>query len=92
MDIFAQLVDRIIKEQEGIIGPLALEQAKQIPGLSIDGSTRAVTLQGDQKQIIDSLVDTYKNLFGPASVEVCKDVARSMLDQLPKDQIPPSLA
>ena len=91
MDIFGQIVEHIIKEQEKIIGPIALEQARKVQGLSVDMQKNEVKFTGSQKEIIESLIEQYKHLFGQASVEVCKDAARSFIPQMPKDQIPSQL-
>lgn len=91
MDTFEQAVDKIIKAQEAIIGPLALEQAKKVKGISIDDAKR-VAVSGNKKQVLDSLVKQYELLFGRASIEVCRDAAKTLLSQLPKDDLPASLA
>lgn len=91
MDIFAQIVEKIVREQEKIIGPIALEQARKVQGLSVDMQKNEVKFVGNQKEIIESLIEQYKHLFGQASVEVCKDAARSFITQMPKDQIPSQL-
>ena len=88
MDIFAQLTEKIIREQEKIIGPIALEQARKVQGLNIDMQKHEVKFEGNQKEILEDLVEQYKHLFGQASVEVCKDAARSFISLMPKDQIP----
>lgn len=88
MDIFGQIVERIIKEQEGIIGPVALEQARKVPGLKVDWTKKEITLEGDRKSILEKLVKQYEHLFGPASVAVCKDAVRAIISEAPKDQIP----
>ena len=89
MDIYSQLAEKNIKAQETIVGPLALEQAKKVNGLQLTDSQ--IVISGDKKAILDNLVHQYEGLFGRASVQVCRDAAKGMLDQLPKDQIPPSL-
>ena len=91
MDIFAKLVEKIIEEQETIIGPIALEQARKVPGLKIDWQKHEVTLEGNQSQILENLVDQYKELFGQASVEVCKEAIRRFQNQLSQDQLPQTL-
>lgn len=91
MDIFAQIAEKIIREQEGIIGPVALEQARKVPGLSLNWDKHEVKLEGDQKEIIEKLVEQYEYLFGRASVEVCKDAVSSIISKVPKDQIPSQL-
>ena len=59
MDIFAQLVEKIIKEQETIIGPVALEQARKVSGLIINWEKHEVKLEGDKKEIVEKLVEQY---------------------------------
>ena len=86
MDIFAQMAEKIIKEQESIIGPVALEQAKKVPGLSVDWQKHEVGLVGDEKEILQKLVEQYQHLFGQTSVEVCKDAIRNL--QVPADNLP----
>jgi len=88
MDVFSQMVQKIIQEQEGIIGPIALEQARKVPGLNYDQTKQEVTLNGDRTVIVEKLVEKYKDLFGQASVEVCRDAARGYMKDLPADKIP----
>ena len=45
MDIFAQIARKIIEEQENIIGPVVLEQAKKVQGLRQAGMLREKLLQ-----------------------------------------------
>ena len=86
MDIFAQMAEKIIKEQEGIIGPVALEQARKVDGLSVDWEKHEVALAGDEKAIVQKLVEQYQHLFGQTSVEVCIDAIRNL--QVPTDNLP----
>lgn len=87
MDISAQIVEKIIKAQENIIGPIALEQAQKVAGITIDTGNH-VTVEGDKKSALENLVKQYEKLFGPASIEVCRDAVRNIVSQAPKDQIP----
>jgi len=91
MDIFAILVEQIIKEQETIIGPIALEQARKVQGLKIDWQNHEVFLEGNKTQILENLVDQYRALFGQASVEVCKEAVGRYRSQLSSDQLPQAL-
>lgn len=91
MDIFSKIAENIIAEQESIIGPVALEQAKKVQGLSLDWKLRHVTLTGDKTQIIDNLVKQYESLFGRASIDACKEAVKNIITQVPQDQIPPLL-
>jgi hypothetical protein len=88
MDIFAQIVDKIIKEQEAIIGPIALEQAQKVPGIKMDEIKHEISIDGDKKAILENLVKQYEKLFGPASIEVCRDAVKNLISQAPKDQVP----
>ena len=87
-DIFPQLAEKIIKEQENIIGPVAYEQAAKVPGLYIDPQTHAITVNGNKKEILDKLVKQYELLFGRVSIEICKEAVRGIISQAPQDQIP----
>jgi len=91
MDVAGQIVSNIIKEQQNIIGPVAVEQAKKVPGLIVENNGQEIKFNGDQTNIIENLVEKYQALFGKASVEVCKDASRGLIDKLPKDKIPPIL-
>lgn len=87
MDILAQLAEKIIKEQEAIIGPVAYEQAKKVEGLEITGSGK-VTITGKPKEVLAQLVKQYEKLFGRTSVEVCREAVKSIIAHAPKDQVP----
>lgn len=91
MDIFAKLIEKIIEEQETIIGPIALEQARKVAGLKIDWQKHEVSMAGNKTQILENLVDQYRALFGQASVEVCKEAASRFRTQLSSDQLPQAL-
>lgn len=88
MDLFSQMVEKIIKEQEGIIGPIALEQARKVSGLRVDMQKHEVVFSGNKTEVLEELVEKYKELFGQASVEVCKDAVRSIITKLPSSEVP----
>ena len=92
MAIFNQISVRIIKEQELIIGPLAWEEAKKVPGLQVvDQQKGEVAFGADAKDVLDKLVAQYGRLFGRASIEVCKEAVQDLIADLPKEQVPASL-
>ena len=82
------MIIKIISEQENIIGPLAIEQAQKVNGLRLDWPHKQITINGDEKAIIDNLIKQYEKIFGRASVEICKEVASSFVSQLTKNEIP----
>lgn len=83
-----QLASRIIKEQELIIGPLAWDEAKKVPGLMLDIAQHAAHVEGDTPVVLGALVTRYERLFGKASREVCRDAVRPFLSQVPQEEIP----
>ena len=91
MDIYGQVVEKIIIEQEKIIGPIALEQARKVPGLTVDLQKHDIQFQGRGKDILEKLVEQYRILFGQASVEICKDAVRGISSEMKPDALPASL-
>ena len=82
-DLYAQIAVKIIQGQEAIIGPVAVEQAQRVPNLTIDWTVHSVAMTGNQVEVIQALIEKYKELFGQISVEVSKQAAASLLSQLP---------
>ena len=91
LNIFSKISLRIIKEQEIIIGPMAWEEAKKVPGLHIDASKEKVTFDGDEKEVLNKLVIQYERLFGKLSHAVSKEAVQDLLAELPKGEIPSTL-
>lgn len=91
MNVYSQIAEKIIEQQEAIIGPVAIEQAEQVKGIQIDWSKHDVSVSGDGSVTIDKLVEQYKELFGKISVEVCKEATSRLVSELPADQQPKSL-
>lgn len=88
MNIFAQIAEKIIQEQETIIGPVALEQAKKVSGLKIDWPKHQIIFQGNETAVLEKLIEQYKDLFGEVSVKVCKEAAKNLIKDIPVNQIP----
>jgi hypothetical protein len=91
MDIFGQIVEKIITEQEKIIGPIALEEASKVSGLKVDLQKHQIQFEGNEKDVVEKLVEKYRDFFGQASVEVCKEASRKILVGVSKENIPPLL-
>lgn len=85
-DVYTQAVEKIVKEQESIIGPLAIEQAKKVSGLTFSNGNAEVA--GNKSLVLEKLVKQYEQIFGRASVEVCKDAIAPFLSQLPPQEVP----
>lgn len=90
MDIFSDIAVKIIEEQEGIIGPMAIEEAKKVPGLHIDWQKQQhhVTFHGNKSDLIEKLVEQYREIFGQISIDACKDAVQALIGKLPADQVP----
>lgn len=87
-DVYATICSQIIKEQGRIIGVLSYEQASQVPGLHIDPQTYDCTISTDGTQVVSALVEKYREFFGNAAVEVCREAAAHFADRLPNEQMP----
>lgn len=87
MDPFILAISRIVKEQQSIIGPVALEQAKKVSGLQFT-NIDDIKITGDKKEVLTNLVKQYSKLFGQTSVEVCKEAFSVVSDKIPQEQIP----
>lgn len=87
MDFYSEAVTKIIKEQQAIIGPIALAQARKVSGLQIK-SVDDVKITGIKKEVLKNLVGQYEQLFGKASVEVCKEAFEPFKDKIPSSDVP----
>jgi hypothetical protein len=87
-DIYNQIIQKIVRKQETIIGPIAVEQARRVPNLHLNWDKHEVTIRGDGTKVIDELVKQYETLFGKTSVEVCKEAAGSLVSTLPTKEVP----
>lgn len=87
MDAYSQIAGQIIKDQEAIIGPIALEQARKVHGLVVEDLDK-VKIIGNGKEILSNLVDQYSKLFGRASIEVCKESVHSSKADIAKEDLP----
>jgi hypothetical protein len=88
---YQQMVLEIITAQIEIIGPVAVEQAKKVEGLDLDWEAKKVTISGDQRAVINELVEQYKILFGQISVEVCKEAISRHAQVLSAEDLPETL-
>ncbi|MCU0667404.1 MAG: hypothetical protein MUF85_02195 [Patescibacteria group bacterium] len=88
-EVYSNIILNIIAQQSLIIGPaLAVEQAQKVQGLSYDPVSKKVIINGNGSLIIDKLIEQYRDFFGHAAVEVCKEAAAKYLQQIPVDQTP----
>lgn len=86
--VYTDIAQKIIEHQEIIIGPVAIQQAEQVDGLNLDWAQHAVVLVGNEKDVIDDLIEQYRELFGQIAVEVSKDAVSSIASQLSAQEMP----
>lgn len=87
-DVFAKMAEQIIKGQEAIIGQVAIEEAKMVQGLSVDWKNKKIEFNGDHTEIIEKLIEKYRDFFGQVSVEVCRDATKKITEDIPRDELP----
>jgi len=90
-EVYEQIAVRIIKSQETIIGPVAVEQAQRVPHLKLDWASKKISIEGDAVKAINNLVEVYKELFGQISVEVSKEAASPLIGKLSTGELPEAL-
>lgn len=89
MAIYSDIAKKIIEHQETIIGPIAIQQAEQVKGITLNWKDdHSVNVEGDDKHVIDALIEQYKDLFGQIAVEVSKDAVAKLISQLSDEDIP----
>jgi hypothetical protein len=88
-NIYTEICGQIIKEQSRIIGlNLALEQAANVEGLTVEPTTFHCTIVGNGSIVINDLIEKYRDFFGHAAVEVCREAASRFLANLPAEETP----
>jgi hypothetical protein len=86
---YSEMIIRIVKRQSQIVGPLAVRIAGKVSGVVVEAGE--IKVQQENPSVVDELVAEYAQLFGKASVEVCRQAVRDDLDDVPSDGIPESL-
>jgi hypothetical protein len=84
------IVKVIITHQAMIIGPIAFEQASKVKGLVVSKQNNLdiEVKEGDPDSILTNLVRKYEELFGKASIEVCKQAIKEIRPPIQIDDLP----
>lgn len=91
-DSYPELAMAIVKGQEEIIGPVAWQQASSVTGLQVEGSSTITFVSGvDRKQVVEELVLKFRDFFGQAAIEVCKEAVAKISQNMSNDELPASL-
>jgi wyosine [tRNA(Phe)-imidazoG37] synthetase (radical SAM superfamily) len=72
------IIKSIVKSQYSIVGPLAIEQANKVSGITVNttGEPSLDAKIDDPVKLLSDLVKQFERLFGAASVEVCKEAVK----------------
>ena len=66
---YAESIRRIVDSMKIIIGPVAVTQANQVPGLEINDR---IVIEGDPAEIIRLLINKYEAIIGPVAITIAK--------------------
>lgn len=93
MNDYNQILIRIIKYQEKIIGPLAWDMAANVHGLVIANRKNPdVAITGDPKTIVNDLVAKYELLWGEKLGKLeCQDATDDITKKMSFAEIPDRL-
>lgn len=62
---FESLISDIIAKQSVILGPeISIMKARSVAGLTVSDDGKVADIQGDAKELVRQLVDSYVNLSG----------------------------
>lgn len=89
---YSEIAEAIIKKLGLVLGEsITIERARRVEGLSIgdDGNVKEVT--GNVADVLEKLIDQYRELLGPAAIYFAKDAARSTIAQNQDLTLPRSL-
>ncbi|MFH1565910.1 MAG: hypothetical protein ABIB98_01785 [bacterium] len=89
VNTYVKIISSVVRAQGQVMGPLALNEARKVPGLvfPISGFEN-IKISGEPNAVITGLVKQYEKIFGEASVEVCKDAIKEIKPPLVPDQVP----
>lgn len=88
-NVFVKIAAQIINGQRQVIGPLALDAARKVPGLVFSNSDfEHIKISGEPNIVITGLVMQYERIFGTASIEVCKDAVKEIKPPISQDFLP----
>jgi hypothetical protein len=85
------IIQSIVTHQRDVLGPLAIEQANTVAGIDVDSDGKVkISLNSpkDSVHLLQSLVKKYEQLFGQASVEVCKDAVKESGVAIDQSELP----
>lgn len=77
---YKKLLSEIIAKQAVILGPdIAVLKARTVTGLEVSNEGQVTNIDGDAKELIQKLVDTYVDLSG----QIVKNALGSIFEKYP---------
>jgi hypothetical protein len=86
MSGFNAVATAIIAGQQKVMGPVAINLARSVSGITV-GDDGSATVSGGI-DAVDALVKTYSGLTGQLGVRMCHQAAQQALQQHPDVQVP----
>lgn len=87
MDKYSEVVFKIVREQEMVVGPLAIDLARNVNGLKVNNRNE-FSIEGDPKLALHELLMQYKKLFGELSLQVSKNALKDNIKNFQKGELP----
>ena len=77
---YKSILTEIIKKQAVILGPqIAVLKARNVPGLNVTESGEVTSISGNEKEVLQNLIDQYVSLSG----EIVKIAVNSVFAKYP---------
>ena len=74
---YEEIAGAIIQKQVLVLGKLiALERARKAQGLTLGEDGNVQEIIGNAIDVLENLIDQYRELLGPAAISFAKDAAR----------------
>jgi pimeloyl-ACP methyl ester carboxylesterase len=89
MDEYQELAQAIIDKQGTILGmDMALDRARRVSGLVIDGSGHITAVPENSLEMLKSLIGSYEQLLGPIGITFAKDAIKDVVQHNPDLVLP----
>lgn len=83
---YHDLIQDIIENESSMIGPVAVQKAKEVPGLYLDKDGNVTELEGDEIEILGNLVKKYESVVGQAIASAIRaEKEKGDLPELPEN-------
>ncbi|MBI2607464.1 MAG: hypothetical protein HYW51_01425 [Candidatus Doudnabacteria bacterium] len=81
---YKNLINEIIAKQTVVLGSdIVLLKARSVPGLKLDNSGRAESIEGNPQEVLNALVDAYISLSG----QIVKNILNPIFEKYPDIKI-----